>query len=327
MVAQEYHVKGPVMIMLTTTAIDIDEELLNRCIVLSVDESREQTRAIHILQRERETVEGMLLKLQRDAVFKLHRNAQRLLRPLRVVNPYARQLTFLDDRTRTRRDHMKYLGLIRTVALLHQYQRTLKTAGHVAYVEVTLDDIAVANRIAGEVLGRSLDDLPPQTRRLLSLIDQWVGKECKRLHQTRADPRFSRRDMRQFTGWGNTQLKLHLARFEEMEYLLIHRGKRGQSFVYELLYEGQGQDGKPFLMGLIDVKKLHGGGDALQYDGDKSGVNADKSAPGRAVAGPKPGHGRSAKNATSPDENRVKPIIPPSEPPNTRLGDALPPPS
>ena len=44
---QEYHVEGPVMIFLTTTAVEIDEELLNRCLVLTVDEGREQTRAIH----------------------------------------------------------------------------------------------------------------------------------------------------------------------------------------------------------------------------------------------------------------------------------------
>ena len=195
----------------------------------------------------------MLLKLDREVTLKVHRNAQRLLRPLRVVNPFARQLTFMDDRTRTRRDHMKYLALIRTLTLLHQYQRPTKTAGNVAYIEVTLDDIAAANKIAGEVLGDSLDELPPQTRRLLSLIHEWVGQECRRLKQARADLRFSRRDVREFTGWGNTQLKLHLARLEEMEYLLVHRGKRGQSFVYELLYEGQGQDGKPFLVGLIVV--------------------------------------------------------------------------
>ena len=52
LVTEEYHVEGPVMIFLTTTAIEIDEELLNRCIVLTVDENREQTRAIHELQRE-----------------------------------------------------------------------------------------------------------------------------------------------------------------------------------------------------------------------------------------------------------------------------------
>ncbi len=327
MVAQEYRVKGPVMIMLTTTAIDIDEELLNRCIVLSVDESRQQTRAIHALQRQRQTVEGLFLKLQREAVLKLHRNAQRLLRPLKVVNPYARQLTFLDDRTRTRRDHMKYLGLIRTIALLHQYQRPLKNAvsggGNVAYIEATREDIATANRLAGEILGRSLDDLPPQTRRLLSLIEQWVGRECQRLCQTRADFRFSRRDVRQATGWGNTQLKLHLVRLEEMEYLLAHRGKRGQSFVYELLYDGQGADGKPFLMGLIDVEKLCRGGDG--YDGDKSRANVEKSAPGRAAAGSESGRGRGSPTADPPNENKAILTDASSEPANVRLEETFPP--
>ena len=43
LITQEYRVEGPVMIFLTTTAIKIDEELLNRCLVLSVDENREQT--------------------------------------------------------------------------------------------------------------------------------------------------------------------------------------------------------------------------------------------------------------------------------------------
>ena len=57
---QEYRVEGPVMIILTTTAIELDEELLNRCMVLTVDEDREQTQAIHGLQRDAQTLEGML---------------------------------------------------------------------------------------------------------------------------------------------------------------------------------------------------------------------------------------------------------------------------
>src|SRR5690606_6442544 len=61
-ITHEYQVKGPVMIMLTTTAIDVDEELLNRCIVLSVDEGREQTRAIHARQRRAQTLAGVLEK-------------------------------------------------------------------------------------------------------------------------------------------------------------------------------------------------------------------------------------------------------------------------
>jgi hypothetical protein len=113
LVTHEYRVEGPVAIFLTTTAIEIDEELLNRCLVLSVDEDREQTRAIHRAQREAQTLEGLLKRRERDDIAKLHRNAQRLLRPLAVVNPRAGELTFPDSLTRTRRDHMKYLTLIR----------------------------------------------------------------------------------------------------------------------------------------------------------------------------------------------------------------------
>ena len=95
----------------------------------------------------------------------------------------------------------------------------------------------MANRLAHEVLGRSLDELPPQTRRLLLLIDEHgQPPSASGRRWSGPDYRFSRRDVRAFTGWGDTQLKMHLHRLEEMEYLLVHRGGRGQSFVYELMF-------------------------------------------------------------------------------------------
>jgi DNA primase len=289
LVTQEYRVEGPVMIFLTTTAIQIDEELLNRCLVLSVDENREQTQAIHRLQRARRTLEGLLARQDRENILALHRNAQRLLKPLAIVNPYAHQLTFLDDRTRTRRDHEKYLTLIDTIALLHQYQRQVKMVTRVGkvieYVEVTLDDIATANALAHEVLGRSLDELPPQTRRLLLLIDGHVRSECERQALARADYRFSRRRLREALGWGDTQLKIHLARLVEMEYLAVHR--EGNGFAYELLYDGKGADGTPFVPGLIEVDQLK-----CTYDAERSGAKADRSGPGRPPVGPRSGGGR-----------------------------------
>ena len=149
-----------------------------------MDEDREQTRAIHKKQRAAQTLAGLLERKDREQIVKVHRDAQRLLRPLLVANPFAEKLTFVDDRTRTRRDHMKYLTLIRTIALLHQYQRAVKTAVHrgreISYIEVTLEDIAVANRLAHQVLGRSLDELPPQTRRLLVLVEEMVSAACGR---------------------------------------------------------------------------------------------------------------------------------------------------
>jgi DNA primase len=268
LVTQEYRVEGPVMIFSTSTAIDHDEELLNRCLTLGVDESREQTRAILTLQRQKRTLEGLFARRQKERLLKVHQNAQRLLRPIAVRNPYADALTFPDGRTRLRRDHEKYLTLIDTLALLHQHQRELRSAEHdgerVEYVEVTLADIEVANRLAHEALGRSLDELSPQTRRLLELVTAMVDAQCVAQGITRSDTRFSRREVREYAGWSDFQVKMHMHKLEELEYVLVHRGGRGQSFVYELLYDGAGRDGKPFLMGLVDVETLK-----CAYDGKK----------------------------------------------------------
>ncbi len=292
LVTHQYRVEGPVMIFLTTTAIDVDEELLNRCLVLTVNEEREQTQAIHRMQREAQTLEGLLRKRQRDDILTLHRNTQRLLKPVFVVNPYAPELTFMDSQTRTRRDHLKYLTLMRTIALLHQHQRPRQTVMHgnkaLEYIEVTIADIEKANELTKEVLGRSLDELPPQTRRLLLLIDEMVSRTCQAQKSERAEVRFSRRDVRQHTGWGNTQLKMHLHRLEEFEYLLVHHGGRGQSFVYELLVAIDPKDGRPLLHGLIDVERLK----HRAYDANRSGSESRKSGPSRPQVGPVSGSGR-----------------------------------
>jgi len=274
LITQHYRVEGPVMIFLTTTAIEVDEELMNRCLVLTVDEGREQTEAIHRLQRQKRTLAGLMARQDKTHLLDVHRNAQRLLRPLAVVNPYADQLTFLSDKTRTRRDHEKYLTLIDTIALLHQYQRpiqTLTNAGReIEYIEVTLADIAAANTLAHEALGRSLDELPPQTRRMLLLIQNMVGTMTQNGLPV-ADIRFSRRDVRDHSGWSDFQVKDHMRKLTELEYLLPHRGGRGQSFEYELLYDGDGGD-QSHLFGLLDVA-------TLDYDGEKEHPKTDKELP------------------------------------------------
>lgn len=274
LVTHDYTVEGPVMLFLTTTAIDLDEELLNRCLVLTVNESREQTRAIHTLQRQRETLEGLLAKTRRDQLIALHRNAQRLLQPFAVVNPYADQLSFRDDQTRSRRDHVKYLTLIRAIALLHQFQREVKTVPHagkmLSYIEVLPSDIALANELAQEVLGRTVDELLPQTRKLLTLLHGWAQGECARLGLAQADFHFTRRQAREAVGWGDTQLWTHLGRLMELEFLRAHRGKNGQTYVYELLYQGDDAEGRAKLLGLIDCASLQGLPTTVTFRGEEA---------------------------------------------------------
>ena len=262
LVTHEYRVEGPVMIFLTTTAVEVDEELLNRAILLTVNETREQTRLIHERQRQGQTLQGLLLRQSKTSVIKKHQNAQRLLRPLLVANPFAEKLTFLDNRTRTRRDHMKYLTLIRSIALLHQHQREIKFAEvngeAVEYIEVQTSDIEIANTLCHQVLGRSLDELSPQTRKLLLLINEMVDEACTKENVSKKAYRFTRRSVREWTKWSDIQVHVHIKRLAALEYVLVHRGGRGQTFEYELAYEAINE--KNLLMaGLVDPKSLSSG--------------------------------------------------------------------
>ena len=239
LVTHDYEVEGPVMLFLTTTAQDVDEELLNRAITLTVNEDREQTRAIHQRQREARTIEGHLLRRKRAKLVRLHRNAQRLLRPITVVNNHDVG-EFPDYMTRARRDHNKLLTLIEAIALLHQHQREIKTitceGDTLEYIEATEQDVKLALTLADQVgLKPSLDELRPQARKLLSLITEMVKVECERSEIAASQYRFTRRTVREYTKWGDTQLRQHLRRLEEMEYLIVRRGgNQGQLVVYQL---------------------------------------------------------------------------------------------
>ena len=93
-----------------------------------------------------------------------------------------------------------------------------------------------------------------------------VARQCGELKMERSDYRFSRRDVRHATNWSDAQLKRHLHKLEELEYLIVHRGGRGQSFVYELYFERPADPQAPFLSGL-----------ACNYDEKKYGPQSEKN--------------------------------------------------
>ena len=77
---------------------------------------------------------------------------------------------------------------------------------------MTEDDIATADRLCAQVLGRDLDEVPPRTRALLVHIRRLVDSECQRLGMKASDYRFTRRQVREHSVFGHTQLKVHLRR-------------------------------------------------------------------------------------------------------------------
>ncbi len=95
----------------------------------------------------------------------------------------------------------------------------------------------------------------------------------------------------------------------------MHRGTRGQSYTYELLYAGEGKNGSRFVLGLLDAEKKspENGNYDHEWAGSEagwSGQTEKRSAPGRPLVGGQSGGGRSKQESdTTQDnpENRVKP--------------------
>jgi len=285
---EEYTVKGPVAVMITTTAAELEGETASRFLFLTIDESSHMTEAIHQKQREAETINGLIQKKRAEKLIKKHQVAQRLLKPLHVVNPFTPYLSYPSASLRTRRDHKKYLSLMRAIAFLYQHQREIKTievraesdedeepetkqlhlvthetkepsnaiTERLEYIEVILDDIAKANKLANEVLGQSLDELAKPSRTLLNSIFQMVQEFALKQNTPLEEVFFTRRDVREYTGWSDWQVKAHIRQLEEMEYVHVRIGARGKEYAYALNYQGQVEEHEKRFLNLTPVEEI-----------------------------------------------------------------------
>jgi len=91
---------------------------------------------------------------------------------------------------------------------------------------------------------------------LLKLIREMVQAHCEENNIKPEEYHFTRRDIRQFSGWSDFQVKTHIRQLEDLEYIYPVMGKKGKSYVYELLATGPIDEEKPFMIGLIDMGRL-----------------------------------------------------------------------
>lgn len=258
-----YEVEGPVALLLTSTAQSPHPELVNRCLCVWADEHPRQTAAIH--QRQRAAYLHHTRECDTEAIATRHQHVQRLLNALKVVIPWAEQLTFRTDQTRFRRDHAHYLTLIASSTLLHQYQREQYTRFEQSqpqkYVVATVEDIELANRLAAEVLCEHPDSLMPQTRRLLCDLTRYVTRRAAADGVAETQVRFTQRQLREALGRSDRSVRTHLARLVELEYVIAHRTGIGNLREYQLACGVCRDEESPAVssLGLVDVRQLCAG--------------------------------------------------------------------
>lgn len=252
----EYTVEGPVFIMIATTNPDsLDHETRNRFILMTIDETNEQTERILNARRYKYTLEGRMLARNARDILKKYHNMQRLLRPIKVVNPYAQVLEYPFDRLQMRREFDKYMTLINAIALLHQHQRPVKTADRggrpFEYIEVSPEDIALANKLVLEFFPYSLDELAPHTRKFCHEIRKYIEANG-------GDVSFTRKQLRDFTGWSDWPVRQALEQLVELGYL-SRTGVNGTATLYKLLVDATEEGRKKiFLTSANELKaKFH----------------------------------------------------------------------
>ncbi len=245
--AYENMVEGPASVMISTTDLSaFDHESANRFFVLYLDESREQTRAILEHQRKNSGPEKIRQRLAREKVSTLHRNIQRLLKPIAVSNRLGTGVEYPAEILNTRREQTKTEALIETVALLHQYQREVKESRffgvNTRFIEVLPEDVEAVHAIAGELLRQSLDELSKLCRELLYHIHELVNERYQEAAAVqpgveRWQVTFTRKELKDRCGWSRWHLEEHLKELEEGGYIARRTGRKGQKYAYCLVEE------------------------------------------------------------------------------------------
>ena len=233
-------VLGPAAVIKSTTNPKQDAETKSRFLIVSLDESEGQTKKILSAQRSSETLEGLLKKNHQAKIGQRHQNFQRLLQPIEVVIPKGLELSWKMNALMARRDHPKYLALIKTIAFIQQYQRLIKEIEHqgrlLRLIEVEKSDLELANRLAEKLLSQSLQELSEPGLVLLKHLEKLRGaKVAEGLPAGKIC--FIRKEIRETLLWTDYQVRTYLKELVDLEYVLAISGRNGSLYRYKLLNE------------------------------------------------------------------------------------------
>jgi len=181
-------VEGPVCVAGCTTQESIYEDNSNRSFLLYIDESAEQD--IRIMNYQRIASAGQLNENEQLESAELLRNVQRVLKPIKVINPYAMYLELPQSVFKPRRTNSHYLQFIEAITFYKQYQREKKYDEQTGeeFIETEIEDIREANELIQEVLLRKSDTITGATRNHLENLKAYL-KENKQTTFTNSEIR------------------------------------------------------------------------------------------------------------------------------------------
>ena len=220
-------VEGPLSVSGCTTKEQIYEDNSNRSFLIYLDESTAQDN--RIMEYQRAVSAGRINFTEQEKVQELLQNAQRLLEPIRVVNPYAELLNMPSAIFKPRRTNSHYLQFIEAITFYYQFQREKKADEETGelYIETTLEDIENANQLLKEILLRKSDELTGACRNYLESIKSYLEQEGK--------TQFSNREVRTALKINESNQKRYTLNLLYNYYLKRVKGTKNKGYKYEIV--------------------------------------------------------------------------------------------
>jgi DNA primase len=243
-------VEGPVSVSGCTTKEKLYEDNANRCLLLYIDQTKEQDKRITEYQTRSSAGE---VNKQREQQYKeLFQNMQRLLRPVAIINPYAKFIQLPEQVFKPRRTMTLLLGFIEAITFYHQFQREVKrdSQGQL-YIETTVEDIEAAFDLLKDVLFSKSDELNKATRNFL--------EQVKRMLQQSGAESFNARQAREQLRLNPGNMKRYLSELMRYGYIKAGGNRYRGSYEYSIINMGEYEALKAsidqHLAGILDAIK------------------------------------------------------------------------
>lgn len=217
-------VKGPISSMAATTRGAIYEDNLSRCFVLAVDESKEQT--ANIIKYQNQVAAGEIDTSGQKEIKTLLQNCIRLLKPLKVINPYANKLSLPEEAFKIRRLNSNFQSFVKQITLLNQYQRKKDKQSRVITEK---QDLATAIEIMFDSIILKVDELDGSLRDFYEKLKAYINERGKEYE-------FTQREIRQTLRISKTQMQRFINDLLQLEYLQQSGGYANRGYKYKISY-------------------------------------------------------------------------------------------
>jgi DNA primase len=203
---------------------------MGRCFVISIDESKAQTK--HVIDYQNQRAAGLINEAEEKQAIDLLKNCMRLLQPLEVINPYAHQIHLPDEVHQRRRLNQLFQSIVKQITLLNQYQRQKDKQGRLI---TEREDIKAAIEILFESIVLKVDELDGSLRQFYEQLKFFIRQKAKQEKKSESDTAFDRFEVMQATGLKKSQLQIQLNKLVQLEYLKQY-GFANKGFKYRIAH-------------------------------------------------------------------------------------------